>query len=49
MIKTASHTLREENTRNVIGAEIAFDIPTTVLEAKVINDNPYTDAKVERN
>lgn len=48
MIKTASLTVRDEY-GNVTGAEIAFDIPTAVLEAKVINDNPYTDAKVERN
>lgn len=47
-IKIASVNLRDDQ-ENIIGAKIAFNIPTAVIEAEVVDSNPYSEASVSQD
>lgn len=47
-IKIASVNLRDDQ-ENITGAKIAFDIPTVVMEAEVVDSDPYATASVSQD
>ena len=47
-IKIASVNLKDDQ-GNIIGAKIAFDIPTAIMEAEIVNSNPYSKASVSQD
>jgi len=49
-IKIASLTVKDgDDDGNVIGAKIAFDIPTTIHEPGIIDTDPYKEASFIEN